>query len=617
MGIPTEFDFVIVGGGTAGLVVAARLSEDPSKTIAVIEAGANRKGDPRIDVPGLMGTLYEDPAYDWSYITEPQTALDGRQIACPRGKVLGGSSALNFSAILYPSKADFNDWAEITGDQGWSAHAFAPYLRKFQTWTPASEATKKQLRLDYMEDANQGNNGPLNVTIPDGYGPFHEAWVNGFDELGHHSRSDPIGGENLGSFTSPLSIHPERRTREYSASAYFTDEVAQRPNLHVFTETTVEKLEFAEGDAAPLRATGAKVIRKDGSRATISVKDSGEVILAAGSIQSPQLLELSGIGNGEILKQHGIPVRIHNAGIGENLQDHTLSSVSYEIADDQMSADNVQRDASLQAAVMKMFEDSHDGPLAGTLLSIAYLPPVDKDGTVDRAELATLIEESLASSTDADFPARKRQYDILRARLANPQEPSVELMYLPMQLNNDAQRNTMRQIFGGAEPGNYITVVAILNHPFSRGSVHIRSADPLAPPAIDPRYLSHPLDLELQARHVQFLERFVQTSAMRAVLKEGGRRVPSAERDSADLATAKQMATERAFTCFHPSGTCAMMPRELDGVVDTRLKVYGTANLRVVDASVFPLETLGNIQATVYAVAEKAADMIREDGAKR
>ncbi|KAF2137449.1 GMC oxidoreductase [Aplosporella prunicola CBS 121167] len=606
------YDYVIVGGGTAGLVVAARLSEDGSKSVAVIEAGANRKGDPRIDTPGLLKTLYGDPDYDWNYMTEPQAELNGRQIACPRGRVLGGSSAINFSAILYPSKSDFNDWAKLACDNGWNAESMAPYLRKFQTFRPASDATKKQLMLDdYMDDSNQGTTGPLNVTIPDGHTPFNEAWVQGFKDLGLHSRSDPIEGEALGSFTNPLSIHPDKKTREYSASSFFTDEIEKRPNLHLLAESVVEKIDFADDSQ---RATGVQIIRKDKSRATVPV--NGEVILAAGAIQSPQLLELSGIGNEQILKKHGIMIKIDNPGVGENLQDHCLSSISYEIADDQLSADNVQRDPALLQAVLQMYQESKSGPMAGATLSIAYLPPVDKGGKLDSAELQKLVEENLDQiATYRDFPSKEKQYKLLRGRLLDPQASSVEIFCLPMQLNTDTNVNTMKHFFGGKEPGNYITIVAMLNHPFSRGNVHITSADPHTAPAIDPRYLSHPLDVELQARHTQYLERLVETPTMQRVLKKDGRRIPSA--DTSDLDVARQVARDRAFTSFHPTGTCAMMPRELGGVVDSRLMVYGTSNVRVVDASIFPLETLGNIQATVYTVAEKAADIIKEDAMKR
>ncbi|KAK0645246.1 Dehydrogenase patE [Lasiodiplodia hormozganensis] len=606
----TAYDYVIVGGGTAGLVLAARLSEDSSKQVAVIEAGANRKGDPRIDTPGLAMSLYEDKDYDWSFLTEPQEALNGRQIACPRGRVLGGSSAINFSAILYPCQSDFNDWAALNKDSSWNAEAMAPYLRKFHTFRPASEATKQQMLIDYMDESSYGTEGPLNVAILDAFGPLNEAWVKSFKELGYHSKTDQIHGKTLGCFTNPVSIHPDTRTREYSASSYYTAEVEARANLHVLTEALVEKIEWAEG-GEPLTATGVHVLQKDGKRTFFGVRSGGEVILSAGAIKSPQLLELSGVGNEQLLKKHGIEVKMNLPGVGENMQDHVVATASYEIADGHMSGDNLQKSPELMNAVMQMYQATRTGPMTGTMLGSAHLPPVDKNGALSKADLQQLI----AKADDyPDFPGKAAQYALLRRRLEEG-EPSAQFLFIPKQLNHDVQQNTMQYLFGGAEPENYVSAVALLNHPFSRGSVHITSANPAADPAIDPRYLSHPLDLELQARHTQYFDTITGTKAFREVLKDGGRRLPGG--DLGDLETARKVARERAFTCFHPACTCPMMPRELGGVVDSRLVVHGTKNVRVVDASIFPIEPLGNIQASVYAVAERAADIIKSDASRR
>ncbi|KAK7517426.1 putative aryl-alcohol dehydrogenase [Phyllosticta citriasiana] len=611
----SDFDYIIVGGGTAGLVLAARLTEDAEKpkSVLIIEAGANRKGDEKVDTPGMMAILYEDPSYDWAFMTVPQAGLDNRSITCPRGRLLGGSSAINFSAILYPSKADFESWAAL-GNDGWDAKNMAPYLRKFHSFSPASEATKKQLLLDdYMDEKLQGTSGPLKVTIPDGYTPFNEAWVKGFKELGFHLPGDPIAGEKLGAFTNPVCIDPIKKTREYSASAYFTDDISSRASLKILTETLVEKIDAVANSDGSVIASGVQVKTKDGQRKTFRIRVGGEVILAAGSIQSPQLLELSGIGNPQVLNKHEIPVVLDLPGVGENLQDHVLSAISYEIADDQLSADCL-RDPALFGAVLQQYKETRSGPFSGTLLSMSYLPTVDGNGAVPSPQISELFSTHLDNTPYPSFPAKDEQYSPLRSRVASPKESTVEYMFLPLQLNTNPGPTTMQQLLAPSTPGNYITIVAILNHPFSRGDVHITSADPTAAPRIDPRYLSHPLDLELLGRQTQFIERLVRTGPFSEVLKKGGRTLPPNAADVLDdLHAAKQLAKQRAWNCFHPSGTCAMMPRSLGGVVDGRLRVHGTKGLRVVDASIFPLETLGNIQATVYAVAEKAADMIKED----
>lgn len=170
--MPESVDFIVVGGGQSGLVVASRLSEDPNKTVLVIEAGSNRKGDPRINTPGLMTTLYDDPEYDWKSMTVPQENVNNRSIAWPRGKVLGGTSAMNFSALVYPAKSDFDNWASLVGDQGWDSESMAPYLRKFHKYEKPHPELKKRMRMDWVDEKAQGYDGPLVASFTDELGPF-------------------------------------------------------------------------------------------------------------------------------------------------------------------------------------------------------------------------------------------------------------------------------------------------------------------------------------------------------------------------------------------------------------------------------------------------------------
>lgn len=188
-------------------------------------------------------------------------------------------------------------------------------------------------------------------------------------------------------------------------------------------------------------------------------------------------------------------------------------------------------------------------------------------------------------------------------------------MYIPLQLNGNPTggETDMTMLFSKIHDGNYITIVTMLMHPFSRGSVHITSADPTAQPRVDPRYLSHPIDMELLARAALYVETVAAAEPLAGLLKTGGRRIPAGTDLQGDVDKAKELVRQRLFTAFHPSGTCAMLPRAMGGVVDPQLRVYGTSNVRVVDASVFPIEPLGHTQSTVYAVAEKAADLIRAD----
>ncbi|KAJ0114295.1 ryl-alcohol dehydrogenase protein [Diaporthe amygdali] len=622
----TSFDFIVVGGGQSGLVVASRLSEDVDKTVVVIEAGSDRQGDTRIDTPGLMTTLYDDPDYDWKHMTVPQSNVNNRQISWPRGKVLGGTSAMNFSALVYPAKSDFDNWATLVGDQGWNSQGMASYLKRFHNYQAPNPELKKRMMMHWVDEEAQGYDGPLPASFTNELGAFNEAWMRTFAELGLNLPGDPISGDKQGAFQNPLSI--ENGVREYSASAYYNAKVAQRPNLTVITNALVERIVLEEGkDASGLvSAKGVQLVDASGERQIVQANK--EVIVACGAIKSPQLLELSGIGAKHILSNHGIEAVINNAHVGENLQDHVLTSISFEVADDQISGD-IMRDSNIVESVVKLYQDTRTGPLSGTPLSFAYTPLVSSSGIIPQADVETLLRRSLdgVSYFTANQDLEK-QYKLLRRQLLDSRESSIEFMYIPLQLNENPSSapTDMTKLFSKSHDGNYITLVTMLMHPFSRGETHITSGDPKEQPRLDPQYLSHPIDIEMLARALLFVKKIAKTNPLALMLKPNGRRIPPVREESPeslgetssvlvddDLEDAKRIVRERLFTAFHPSGTCAMFSRDQGGVVDSRLRVHGSANIRVVDASIFPIEPLGHLQSTVYAVAEKAADLIKAD----
>lgn len=516
---------------------------------------------------------------------------------------MGGSSAINLGMVIYPSRAGLNAW-ETLGNPGWGWDGLSPYIRKFHTAAPPSNDNREFFKGMKYDQEDQGNTGPVQVSFGDQYMPYHGAWMETFRTLGYPQDEDPINGACTGPFVSPGIVDPATRTRSHSAAAYLGPEVQARPNLRIVTGALVEKIVLEKEDNADAVATGVK-FRKGSEVYTILVEK--EVILAAGTTQSSQILELSGVGDEAILKSHGIPTIINNPGVGENLQDHGIVSFGYEVADGMPSGD-MARDPAVAGAAMAAYQKDGSGPLGMVPLVSAFMPLVDTSEE-ERNQLLQQLQTSL-DSPDLSR-THKKQYEALHTLLQNPDEPTAQFILAPFQLLPREGEHPKR-LFGLGHPGFFISLVSLLSYPLSRGSVHIQSSDPKVAPLIDHGILRHPVDLEISARHTMWMDKLAETEPMASLLKKGGERLHTPE-PVTNLEKAKELCKELTLSMYHVSGTCAMMPLEDGGVVDSHLKVYGSTNIRVVDASIFPLEPRGNIQATVFAVAEKAADIIKQD----
>ena len=346
----------------------------------------------------------------------------------------------------------------------------------------------------------------------------------------------------------------------------------------------------------------------------VSLKDNAqevmarvEVILAAGAFQSPKLLELSGVGNSSLLESHGISVIINNPNVGENLQDHLMTGISYEVKEGVFTGDALMRQEpeAIQGA-MQLYTEHKVGPFCvGGIGSHAFMPMVDFLTDDGKKELQLLLAKRSPSAKE------EVQHELIHSIIESADEGSGALFMFLAQVNLHASPEA-KDFVQNLQPGSFLSLGATQAHPFSRGSVHISSADATQAPTIDPRYFSDPLDVEILSRHVQFLEKVAETQPLASFLKPDGKRNhPTAY--VKDLDAAKDYTQTTAFSNYHPSGTCAMMAKEHGGVVDERLLVHGTSNLRIVDSSIMPLIPRGNIQSTVYAVAERAADLIKED----
>jgi choline dehydrogenase-like flavoprotein len=355
---------------------------------------------------------------------------------------------------------------------------------------------------------------------------------------------------------------------------------------------------------APIRATAVQY-QQDGELRTVAV--AKEVILAAGAFQSPKVLELSGIGQAQLLTKHGIDVVQDLPGVGENLHDHVVSSISYRARDNLETLDALARqepDAIGQA--MQEYTTSRSGPLTSVgVYTYAYLP-VPGQG---QEQVRELLKNNPPDSNQP--PLARALHDIAERMLLDPQAPSGAYLSVMSQTPRPVDANSGSPAEPAA-PGKFITIGAMLSHPLSRGSVHIQSRDPLADPAIDPRYLSHPLDEEVLARHLLHIETIAASPPLTHLLQQPLARIGNPASRLEDVDGAKQYLRATGTSMWHPAGSCAMLPRALGGVVDARLRVYGVANVRVVDSSAIPMVSTANLQATVYAFAERAADLIKE-----
>ncbi|KAF2096158.1 aryl-alcohol dehydrogenase [Rhizodiscina lignyota] len=594
--VSQSYDYVIVGGGTSGLVVAARLTENPDVRVGVIEAGPNLMDDPMIMTPNAFSLIIGREAYDWMMMSVPQAGANNKLFAQPRGKCLGGSSAINYLMYVRGSKNDYNEWAKFGGD-GWDWEGLLPYFRKHQKLDLPPIAHKDPtFRPHALAAQVQGSDGPIHTSFNEEVFEYEEAFVKVTDKISGRPKTliDAYGGDHIGVYSSLAAIDRSDKpgTRSYAATGYLQPNLG-RPNLKVLTEAYATKI--------LLNGTEAQGVAFTHGGKSYEIKAVKEVVLATGVFKTPQLLELSGIGDPDVLKKVGIDCVVDNKMVGANLQDHIISGASYDLKDGYLSFDALNEMDFLQEQ-QDLFLSTGKGMFSNPFMLMGFK---SYESIVSKEELQQTLNE-LENDSTAQTSFGKAQQQIISKQLADPTFATIQCFCCPA-LADWSASHSQPEFFAKNAPGVYAISSAIgLEHPLSRGTVHIASADPFQQPTIDPQYLSNPLDLKLLMAGMRYLLKVSEHPDFAKFLKR--RHDPPEDMDLNDEETLKEYVKSHCNTQYHPLGTAAM-----GEVVNERLLVKGTRKLRIVDASVFPTHISGNIMATVYAVAEKAADMIKED----
>ncbi|KAK0105665.1 hypothetical protein ONS95_004192 [Cadophora gregata] len=541
-----SYDYIVVGGGTSGLTVADRLSEDGTKTVLVVEYGyLDHSPDILLPSPAKndrnMSRFYD-------YMSVPQTELNNKTTIAYAAAIVGGGSAVDHMMFDRGSADDYDNWEKLR-NPGWGWKELLPYFQKSVKFTPPTREQQEKYGYTYDESA-YGGNGPIHASYPPFQWPQQKLQWNAWLDLGIEATTEGAGGEALGLFWIPSAMNPKNETRSYSKTGHY-DPSSLRENYHLLTGHQTREVVILKS-----RAEGITIHARDGTdTALTTISATREVILAAGAFGSPTILQRSGVGPKDILESAGIEVKMDLPGVGQNFQDHAATLLLYTYAtNSEPNSQTITTNASVKAEVEAEYYKNKTGPMTvGYGNSVVFLPLPTIDPNYE-----SLMRKLAAQDSAALLPP---SYDkTLHAGYALQKELLLESLA--------SKKSAILEVFFNGDP----TMVLVLQKPLSRGTVSINPRAPYSNPIIDPRVFANPIDLEMDISMVKYVRRWFRAPSQASLTPVEVLPGSAVQSDEEITAAIRELSVP---TLGHALGTCSMMPLELGGVVGSDLLVHG------------------------------------------